>query len=75
MCQADKRVKSSYDAFIDLLETIEHFMGRLGIYIGLPLTPAVQQILGKIMVELLSIFAIVTKQINQGRPGECIPVQ
>jgi len=50
-------------------------MCQLKIYINLPLTPAVQQILGKIMVELLSIITIATKQINQGQPGECIPVQ
>ena len=74
MCQAAKDVKSSYDALIDLLETIEHFMGRLEIYIGLPLTAAMRQILVKITVELLSTLAIATKQIKQSRPGECIPV-
>lgn len=35
MCQAAKDVRSSYDALVDLLETIEHFLGRLEIYIGL----------------------------------------
>jgi len=75
MCQADKGAKSSYDALIDLLETIEDFMGRLEINIDLPVMPAMQRIIVKIMVELLSIFAIATKQIKQSRPGECIPVR
>ena len=74
MCQAAKDVKSSHDALIDLLETIEHFMGRLEIYIDLPLMAATRQILVKIMVELLSTLAITTKQIKQGRQGGCIPV-
>ena len=74
MCQAAKDVKSSYDALIDLLETIEHFMGRLEIYIDIPLTAPMRQILVKIMVELLSTLALATKQMKQSRPGKCIPV-
>jgi hypothetical protein len=74
MYQAAKDVKSSYDALVDLLETIEHFLGRLEIYVGLPLTPAMRQIIVKIMVELLSTISLATKQLKQSQPGECIPV-
>jgi hypothetical protein len=75
MYQAAKDVKSSYDALVDLLETIEHFLGRLEIYVGLPLTAAMRQIIVKIMMELLSTIALATKQLKQSQPGEFIPVR
>jgi len=63
---------SSYDALIDMLETIEHFMGRIKIYIGLPITGDMAKILVKIIVELLSTIALVTRQIKQCRPCKCV---
>ena len=72
MYQAAKDVRSSYDALIDLLETTEHFLCRLRVYVGLPLTAAMRQIIVKIMVELLSTIALATKQIKQSRPSEYI---
>jgi len=69
--QAIKDRNSSYDALINLLETIEHFLGRLDVYIGRPLTGDIAKILVEIMVELLSTIALVTRQINQSRPCEC----
>jgi hypothetical protein len=65
--QAIKDVSASYDALVDLLESIEHFLNRLDIYTKIPLPPAVGEILVKIMVELLSTVALVTKQIKQRR--------
>ena len=61
-----------YDALVDLLETIEHFLNRLEIYAELPLTTAMAKIIVKIMVELLSTIALVTKRIKQSRPCECV---
>jgi len=55
---------------VDLLESIEHFLKRLDIYTKLPPTPAMAEILVKIMVELLSTLGVVTKQMAQKRPGE-----
>ena len=72
--QVIKDGSSSHDAIIDLLETIEHFLGRLDIHIGLPLTGDMRKIVVKIMVELLSTIALVTGQIKQSRPCECIHV-
>jgi hypothetical protein len=72
--QAIKDVNASYDALIELLETIEHFLNRLDIYTNLPLTGAMGKIIVKIMVELLSTIALVTKQITQSRPGESVSV-
>jgi hypothetical protein len=73
--QAIKDVSASYDALVDLLESMERFLSRLDIYIKLPLvtpTPAMGEIIVNIMVELLSAIALVTKQIKQKRPRECV---
>ena len=57
---------------MDLLESIEHFLTRLDIYTRVPPTPAMTEIVVKIMVELLSTLALVTKQIRQGRSSEFV---
>jgi hypothetical protein len=68
--QAINGVSSSYDALVDLLESIEHFLSRLGIYTRIPSTPAMDEIVVKIMVEVLATLAQVTKEIKQGRSSE-----
>jgi hypothetical protein len=72
--QATKDVSASYDAVVDLLETVEHFLNRLEVYIKLPIdTMAVLgEIIVKMLAELLSTLALVTKQIRQKRPCECV---
>ncbi|KAH8978254.1 hypothetical protein EDB86DRAFT_3054111 [Lactarius hatsudake] len=60
-------VSSSYDALVDLFECLENFLKRLRIYTDVPLTPSMTDIIGNIMVELLSVFALATKQIGEGR--------
>ena len=62
----------SYDALIDLLDSIEHFLNRLDIYTKIPPTVAMTEIVVKILVELLSILALATRQIKQGKPSESI---
>jgi hypothetical protein len=44
-----------------------NFLKRLEIYTTIPPTPIMTDIIIKIMVELLSVLALATKQINQGR--------
>jgi hypothetical protein len=44
-----------------------NFLKRLEIYMAIPPTPIILDIIVKIMVELLSVFALSTKQIKQGR--------
>jgi hypothetical protein len=63
--QAANDVSSSYDALVDLLESIEHFLNRLEIYTKISPTEAMVQIIVKILVELLSTLALVTKQMRQ----------
>ena len=70
--QAFKGVSADFDALVDLLESIEHFLERLDIYTKVPPTPAMTVIVVKIMVELLSTLALATKQISQGRPSEFV---
>jgi hypothetical protein len=70
MYQTVKGVTDSYDTLIDLLESIEHFLSRLEIYTKIPPTHGMTEIVVKILVELLSTLALVTKQIKQGRPSE-----
>jgi hypothetical protein len=65
--QAVKDVGASYDALVDLFESIEHFLNRLEIYTKIPSTVAITEIIVKILVELLSTLALATKQIKQGR--------
>ena len=70
--QAIKDVSTSYDALVELLESIEHFMSRLDIYTRVPPTGPMAEIIVKVMVELLSTLALVTKQINQRRPSKFV---
>ncbi|KAF8260065.1 hypothetical protein EI94DRAFT_1706586 [Lactarius quietus] len=60
-------VSSSYDALVDLFECLETFLKRLRIYTDVSLTPLMKDIIVQIMVELLSVFALATKQVKQGR--------
>jgi hypothetical protein len=60
-------VSASYDALVEIFERIENFMSRLMIYDEIPFTRAMTEIIIKIMVELLSVLALATKQVSQGR--------
>jgi hypothetical protein len=48
-----------------------NFLKRSEIYTTIPPTPMMTDIIIKIMVELLSVLALATKQINQGRFSKC----
>ncbi|KAH9166811.1 hypothetical protein EDB89DRAFT_2101116, partial [Lactarius sanguifluus] len=65
--QAAKDVAASQDALIDIFERIESFFRRLEEYSEVPTTEAMKDIMVKIMVEVLGIFGIVTKEMKQGR--------
>jgi len=74
VCQTIKEVSTSYDALVDLLESMAHFMNRLDMYTRVPLTGAMTEMIVKIMVEMISTLALVTKQIKQKRPSECVTI-
>jgi hypothetical protein len=65
-------MSTGYDAVIDLLESIGQFLGHLNIYTKAPSTPAMDNIVVKIIVELLATLALATKELKQGRPSESI---
>jgi hypothetical protein len=62
-------VRASYDTLVDVFECIENFTRRLIIYADREIerTPAMTETVIKIMVEMLAVLALATKQINQGR--------
>ena len=49
---------------------MENFFQRLEIYTEVPPTPEMIDIIMKIMVEVLSILGIATKEAKQGRTSE-----
>jgi hypothetical protein len=70
VCQAASGITSSYDALLELFECMGNFLKRLEIYTTMPLNPTMTDIIIKIMVELLSVLALASKQIKQGRFSE-----
>ena len=72
MSQAAKDVESSKDALIDLFERIENFFRRLETYTAVPPTDAMSDIIVKIMIEVLNVFAIATKEMKQNRASALI---
>jgi len=70
MHQAIKDVSASYETLVHLFGSIENFLSRLDIYTKIPPTPALTDILVKIMVELLSTLALATNEVKRGRLSE-----
>lgn len=70
--QTVKGVMDDYDALIEVLESIEHFLNRLDIYIKIPPKVSMIEIIVKILMELLSILALATKQMKKGKPSESV---
>jgi len=70
--QTAKDISSGHDILVDLFESIEHFLNRLNIYTKIPLTVAMAEVIVRILAELLSTLALVTKHVKQRRPGEGI---
>jgi hypothetical protein len=65
--QAARGRSASYDELVDLLESIDHFLRRLDIYTQIPHTPALDEMLVRLIVELLSTLALATIQVKQER--------
>ena len=70
--QASKAMTSTWDALIDLLESMEQFVSRLRIYTEISLPCAMVEILVNIMVELISTLGLVTEKLKQHRPSESV---
>ena len=64
--QVVKDVNVAQDALIDIFERIENFFKRLETYTEVRPSDALTDIIVKIMVEVLNIFAIATEEVKQG---------
>jgi hypothetical protein len=70
--QAAKGKNTSYDEVADFLESIYHLLKPLDVYTQIPPTPAMDDIVLRIMAELLSMLALKTKELMHGRPSESV---
>ena len=65
-----KDASFSQRKLIDIFERIERFFLRLEIYTGITPTTAMTNIVIEIMVEVLLILGIATKEMKRGRLSE-----
>jgi hypothetical protein len=70
--QSAKGIISNCDALVDLLESIEHFLNRLDIYTRISPAPAIDEMVVKILVEIISTLALVTEELKQRQSSESI---
>ena len=59
---------------IDIFVRIEGFFKRLESYTEVRATEAMTDVIVKIMIQVLSILAIATKQVKQGRSSESLSI-
>jgi hypothetical protein len=63
-------VHASQETLIDIFERMENFFQRLEIYTRASPPPEMIDVIVKIMVEVISILGIATKEIKQGRTSK-----
>ena len=68
--QATIAVSASQELLADVFDRIENFFSRLEIYIKVRPNAGMTDIIVKIMIEVLSILVIATKEIKQSRTSE-----
>jgi hypothetical protein len=61
---------NSLGALAELFGHIFKFLRRLDIYTKVPQTPEIQEVIIKVMTEVLSVLGIATKVIEQGTSSE-----
>jgi hypothetical protein len=65
-----KDANASRDKLIDIFNRIERFFHRLEIYISITPTTAMTNVIVDIMVEVLTIIGIATKEVKRGQFSE-----
>ena len=68
--QAAKDVQKCHETLMDIFGRIESFFRRLEIYTQLPPTTEMMDTIILIMVEVLTILGIATKEMKEGRISE-----
>ena len=71
--QTVKDVSSIRDKLIEVFIRIERFFHRLEIYTGITPTAAMRDIIVEIMVEVVAILGIATKEVKRGRLSKSLP--
>jgi hypothetical protein len=69
---ATSGTSDGHDGLLELFESIEHFLKRLDIYTKVPSTPVLDEMVIKILMELLSTLASATKELKQGQPSKSV---
>ena len=62
----------SFDGLVNLFESITVFLHRFDIYIKIPPTAAMTEIVVNMLVELLFTLALAVRKIRQGPQGESV---
>ncbi len=70
--QAVKDASATRDKLIEIFNRIERFFHRLEIYTRITPTMAMTNVIVEIMVEVLTILGIATKEVKRGRLSELI---
>jgi len=65
-------MESNHNVLVDIVESIERFLRRIDIYTQIPHTQALDEMVTKIVVELLSTLALATKGLKRGESSESI---
>lgn len=68
--QAAKDVRAGQEILVNIFERVENFFRRLSVYTNVPPTTEMMEMIIQIMVEVLSILGIATKEIKQSRMSE-----
>ena len=68
--QAAKDAQASQAILMDVFERVESFFRRLEVYTGVPPSTEMMDTIIMIMVEVLFILGVATKEIRQGRISE-----
>ena len=65
--QTAKKIRASQDALFSIFERLEAFFQRLEVYTSAALDQKMVNTITKIMVEVLNIIGIATRESKQGR--------
>ena len=70
--QATKDARAGQEALAEIFERIEIFLRRLEIYCSVPPNEEMVDTITTIMIEILGILSIATKEIKQGRTSKSL---
>ena len=71
LSQTAKDIRASKDTVVDIFEGIEKFFRRVEVYTEAQPTSEMMDMIIQIIVEVLSILGIATKEIKQSRFSKC----